>query len=82
MCCTCVPRSIPGCMDLSQNDERRWNLLQDQWDMGNLIHTLTDRRYDEACVGYAESHDQARLCTVSAFPAVNLGACACLTKLN
>ena len=46
----------------------------DQWDMGNLIHTLTNRRYAEACVGYAESHDQARLCTVSAFLAVNLAA--------
>ena len=28
------------------------------WDMGNIIHTLTNRRYAEACVGYAESHDQ------------------------
>jgi 1,4-alpha-glucan branching enzyme len=32
----------------------------DAWDMGNLVHTLTNRRYAEACVGYAESHDQAR----------------------
>ncbi|KXZ47568.1 hypothetical protein GPECTOR_34g727 [Gonium pectorale] len=29
------------------------------WNMGNLVHTLTNRRYAEACVGYAESHDQA-----------------------
>lgn len=29
------------------------------WDLGNIIHTLTNRRYAEACVGYAESHDQA-----------------------
>ena len=29
------------------------------WDIGNIIHTLTNRRYKEACVGYAESHDQA-----------------------
>jgi 1,4-alpha-glucan branching enzyme len=28
------------------------------WDMGNIIHTLTNRRYKEDCVGYAESHDQ------------------------
>ena len=28
------------------------------WDMGNIVHTLTNRRYAEACVGYAESHDQ------------------------
>lgn len=26
--------------------------------MGNLTHTMTNRRYAEACVGYAESHDQ------------------------
>ena len=31
-----------------------------EWDMGNIIHTLTNRRYAEACVGYAESHDQVR----------------------
>ena len=31
------------------------------WDMGNLVHTLTNRRYAEACVGYAESHDQVRV---------------------
>ncbi len=27
--------------------------------MGDLTHTMTNRRYAEACVGYAESHDQA-----------------------
>ena len=32
----------------------------DAWDMGNIVHTLTNRRYAEACVGYAESHDQVR----------------------
>ncbi|KAG1664935.1 hypothetical protein FOA52_004457 [Chlamydomonas sp. UWO 241] len=31
----------------------------DTWDIGNIVHTLTNRRYAEACVGYAESHDQA-----------------------
>mmetsp|Transcript_38602 Transcript_38602/g.114639 ORF Transcript_38602/g.114639 Transcript_38602/m.114639 type:complete len:851 (-) Transcript_38602:12-2564(-) len=31
----------------------------DQWDIGNIVHTLTNRRYAEKCVGYAESHDQA-----------------------
>jgi len=31
-----------------------WN-----WNMGNITHTMTNRRYAEACVGYAESHDQA-----------------------
>lgn len=29
------------------------------WSMGDICHTLTNRRYAEACVGYAESHDQA-----------------------
>ena len=37
---------------LSECDDNSWN-------MGNIIHTLTNRRYAEACVGYAESHDQA-----------------------
>lgn len=27
--------------------------------MGNIIHTLTNRRWLEKCVAYAESHDQA-----------------------
>ncbi|KAG9317381.1 glycoside hydrolase family 13 protein [Chiua virens] len=31
----------------------------DEWDMGNIIHTLTNRRYGERSVAYAESHDQA-----------------------
>ncbi|KAJ9519994.1 hypothetical protein QJQ45_014719, partial [Haematococcus lacustris] len=30
-----------------------------QWDMQDLCHTMTNRRYAEPCVGYAESHDQA-----------------------
>ncbi|KZS97632.1 glycoside hydrolase [Sistotremastrum niveocremeum HHB9708] len=31
----------------------------DEWDMGNIVHTLTNRRYREASIAYAESHDQA-----------------------
>lgn len=31
----------------------------DEWDMGNIVHTLTNRRYKENTVAYAESHDQA-----------------------
>ncbi|KAJ3159651.1 alpha-1,4-glucan branching enzyme [Irineochytrium annulatum] len=31
----------------------------DEWDMGNIVHTLTNRRYKEKTVAYAESHDQA-----------------------
>jgi 1,4-alpha-glucan branching enzyme len=29
------------------------------WDMGNVVFTLCNRRADEPCVAYAESHDQA-----------------------
>ncbi|KAL4894738.1 glycoside hydrolase superfamily [Aspergillus ambiguus] len=31
----------------------------DEWDMGNLAFTLTNRRYGEKTIAYAESHDQA-----------------------
>jgi 1,4-alpha-glucan branching enzyme len=31
----------------------------DNWDMGDVTHTLTNRRYKENCVSYAECHDQA-----------------------
>lgn len=31
----------------------------DNWSMGNIVHTLTNRRYLEGNVAYAESHDQA-----------------------
>ena len=27
--------------------------------MGDIIHTLTNRRWLEKCISYAESHDQA-----------------------
>ena len=26
--------------------------------MGNIVYTLTNRRYLEKCIAYAESHDQ------------------------
>lgn len=29
------------------------------WEMGNIVHTLTNRRHQERSVAYAESHDQA-----------------------
>lgn len=29
------------------------------WDMGNLVFTLTNRRHGEKTIAYAESHDQA-----------------------
>ena len=31
----------------------------EEWDMGNLVFTMENRRYGEKCVSYAESHDQA-----------------------
>lgn len=31
----------------------------EDWDMGYIVHTLTNRRDSERCIGYAESHDQA-----------------------
>ena len=31
----------------------------EDWKMGDVIHTLTNRRWKEKCVVYAESHDQA-----------------------
>ena len=30
----------------------------EDWEMGHIVHTLTNRRWGEKCVGYAESHDQ------------------------
>lgn len=31
----------------------------DEWDLGNIVHTLTNRRHGEKSVAYCESHDQA-----------------------
>ncbi|XP_033752279.1 1,4-alpha-glucan-branching enzyme-like [Pecten maximus] len=31
----------------------------DDWDMAQICHSLTNRRYGEKCIAYAESHDQA-----------------------
>jgi 1,4-alpha-glucan branching enzyme len=31
----------------------------EDWDMGNIVHTLTNRRYMEKAIAYCESHDQA-----------------------
>ncbi|GHJ87900.1 hypothetical protein NliqN6_4302 [Naganishia liquefaciens] len=31
----------------------------DQWDIGNIAHILTNRRHNEKSIAYAESHDQA-----------------------
>nr|UEK51572.1 ABGE-like protein [Parasacculina yatsui] len=42
----------------------KWiQLLKEQrdedWNVGNIVHTLTNRRYGEKTIVYAESHDQA-----------------------
>ncbi|KAG6771784.1 hypothetical protein POTOM_023176 [Populus tomentosa] len=41
----------------------KWiELLQkkdEDWRMGDIVHTLTNRRWLEKCISYAESHDQA-----------------------
>ncbi|XP_058885659.1 1,4-alpha-glucan-branching enzyme-like [Acipenser ruthenus] len=34
-------------------------LKDEDWNMGNIVYTLTNRRYGEKCIVYAESHDQA-----------------------
>ncbi|XP_074580303.1 1,4-alpha-glucan-branching enzyme 2-2, chloroplastic/amyloplastic-like isoform X2 [Curcuma longa] len=34
-------------------------LKDEDWNMGDIVHTLTNRRWLEKCVAYAESHDQA-----------------------
>ncbi|KAK7060409.1 alpha-1,4-glucan branching enzyme [Paramarasmius palmivorus] len=31
----------------------------DEWDMGNIVHTLVNRRHGEKSIAYCESHDQA-----------------------
>ena len=31
----------------------------EDWNMGNIVFTLTNRRYNEKHIGYAESHDQS-----------------------
>jgi 1,4-alpha-glucan branching enzyme len=31
----------------------------DEWNMSNIVHTLTNRRHGEKSIAYCESHDQA-----------------------
>ena len=31
----------------------------EDWDIGHIIHTLSNRRYKEKTIAYCESHDQA-----------------------
>lgn len=32
----------------------------EDWNMGNIVHTLSNRRWGEGSIAYAESHDQVR----------------------
>lgn len=33
----------------------------DDWKMGDIVHTLSNRRWMEKAIAYAESHDQVNL---------------------
>lgn len=35
------------------------DVKDEDWNMGHIIHSMTNRRSFEKCVGYCESHDQA-----------------------
>lgn len=35
------------------------NVPDEQWNFGNIVYTLCDRRYGERTIAYCESHDQA-----------------------
>lgn len=35
------------------------HLQDEQWDLGNIVFTLINRRHGEKCISYCESHDQA-----------------------
>lgn len=37
----------------------RSQVKDDDWDMANIAFTLTNRRWQEKTIAYAESHDQA-----------------------
>ena len=34
-------------------------VIDEDWDMGNIVQNLTNRRYKEKVIAYSESHDQA-----------------------
>ncbi|EFA11030.1 1,4-alpha-glucan-branching enzyme [Tribolium castaneum] len=64
---TCRPIS-EGCLGfdyrLAMAVPDKWIKLlkhysDDDWNVGNIVHTLTNRRWMEPSVAYAESHDQA-----------------------
>lgn len=63
----CRPVSEGGCgfdCRLGMAIPDKWieclkEMSDEEWDMGNIVHTLTNRRWREKTVAYAESHDQA-----------------------
>lgn len=63
----CVPTSQGGVgfdYRLSMAVPDMWIKLlkhkkDDEWDLGNIVFTLVNRRHGEASIAYAESHDQA-----------------------
>jgi 1,4-alpha-glucan branching enzyme len=63
----CVPTSLGGVgfdYRLSMAIPDMWIKLlkhqqDDRWNLAEIVHTLTNRRWREKSVAYAESHDQA-----------------------
>jgi 1,4-alpha-glucan branching enzyme len=63
----CRPVSEGGCgfdYRLGMAIPDKWieclkEMSDENWDMANIVHTLTNRRWQEKTVAYAESHDQA-----------------------
>lgn len=52
----------------------------DEWDMGNIVHTLINRRHGEKSIAYAESHDQALVGDKTiAFWLMDKEMCECLS---
>jgi len=52
----------------------------DEWEMGNIVHTLTNRRYGEKSIAYCESHDQALVGDKTlAFWLMDKEMCECFT---
>jgi len=49
----------------------------EDWNMGHIVHILTNRRYGEKCITYAESHDQVFevVCGQQTFQLLISGSC-------
>lgn len=45
--------------------------------MGNIVHTLINRRYGEKCIAYAESHDQVVLLSATSYLTVSIDYLHC-----